>query len=80
MPGAVVYDLLDQTLFLQLAQNPSLIRQRLRDSDKLIVIDEIQKLPVLLNEVQRGSCRVEKALHRVRRNTAPHLRVTSTTN
>jgi predicted AAA+ superfamily ATPase len=50
--GVPVYDLLDQTLFLRLSRNPALIRQALTPETSLVVIDEIQKMPELLNEVQ----------------------------
>ena len=46
-----VYDLLDQTLYLRLSQNPALIREALTPETTLVVIDEIQRLPELLNEV-----------------------------
>lgn len=46
------YNLLDQTLFLRLSRNPALIREQLTPETRLIVIDEIQKMPALLNEVQ----------------------------
>ena len=46
------YNLLDQTLFLRLSRNPALIREQLAPETRLIVIDEIQKMPALLNEVQ----------------------------
>jgi|TARA_Y100000310_G_scaffold281529_4_gene302052 predicted AAA+ superfamily ATPase len=52
LAGNPVYDLLDQSLFLRLARNPSLIRQSLEPATTLIIIDEIQKMPELLNEVQ----------------------------
>ncbi len=46
-----VYDLLDQTVFLKLSRRPSLIRESLRPETTVVIIDEIQKLPMLLNEV-----------------------------
>ena len=46
------YNLLDQTLFIRLARNPALIREALTPQTRIIVIDEIQKMPALLNEVQ----------------------------
>ncbi|MCY4486578.1 MAG: AAA family ATPase [Deltaproteobacteria bacterium] len=46
------YNLLDQTLFIRLSRNPALIREALTPETRMIVIDEIQKLPALLNEVQ----------------------------
>ncbi len=46
------YNLLDQTLFIRLSRNPGLIREALTPETRLVVIDEIQKMPALLNEVQ----------------------------
>lgn len=46
------YNLLDQDLFVRLARNPGLIREALAPDARLVVIDEIQKMPMLLNEVQ----------------------------
>ena len=51
LAGCPVYDLLDQSLFLRLSRHPALIREALMPETSLVVIDEIQKLPVLLNEV-----------------------------
>ncbi|MCX7726563.1 MAG: AAA family ATPase [Chitinispirillaceae bacterium] len=48
-----VYDLLDSEVFFKLARNPKLIEQELSLQDDIIVIDEIQKLPSLLDEVHR---------------------------
>lgn len=51
---AVYYDLLKSDLFFRLAANPSMIREELvsMQNNKIVIIDEIQKLPNLLNEVQ----------------------------
>ncbi len=48
-----VWNLLDQTLFLRLSRNPGLIRESLADrpGEAIVVIDEIQRMPELLNEV-----------------------------
>lgn len=48
-----VYDLLDTSLFLAMSQNPGRLAQELTAKDRFVVIDEIQRLPVLLNEVHR---------------------------
>ena len=50
-PPHRVYDLLKSDVFLRLSRRPSLIRESLSPKDRLIVIDEIQKLPVLMDEV-----------------------------
>jgi predicted AAA+ superfamily ATPase len=50
-PDAVYYDLLNSQTYRELTSSPELIRQRLRPDEKLIIIDEIQKVPALLDEV-----------------------------
>ncbi|MCM2324273.1 MAG: AAA family ATPase [Oligoflexia bacterium] len=45
------FDLLRSETFQTLAFRPSLLREQLKDSDRVIVIDEIQKLPILMDEV-----------------------------
>ena len=55
LPGAVFLDLLDTSLYLELSRMPGrleAIAGRLPE-DSWIVIDEIQKIPILLNEVHR---------------------------
>ena len=49
---AKVYDLLDASQFQRLLFNPTLIGEE-TDPHTLVVIDEIQKLPALLDEVHR---------------------------
>ena len=46
------YNLLDRGLYLRLQNDPTLIRKELKKEDRIIVIDEIQKIPALLDEVQ----------------------------
>ncbi|MBI4179000.1 ATP-binding protein, partial [bacterium] len=53
LKGVPVYDLLDTSVFLSLSQNPGRIAEELTGPGRLAVIDEIQRLPVLLNEVHR---------------------------
>jgi len=53
LSGARVYDLLDTSIFLAMNQNPGRLAQELLPEDRLVVIDEIQRLPLLLNEVHR---------------------------
>ena len=52
LSGYPTYNLLDRTLFIRLARNPALIRETLEADTEIVVIDEIQKMPELLNEVQ----------------------------
>jgi predicted AAA+ superfamily ATPase len=53
LKGVKVYDLLDTSIYLALSQNPGRIWQELTAKDRIVVIDEIQRLPILLNEVHR---------------------------
>ena len=53
LKGVRSYDLLDTSVFLALSQNPGRVSQELTRQDKLVVVDEIQRLPVLLNEIHR---------------------------
>jgi predicted AAA+ superfamily ATPase len=48
-----VYDLLDSSIYLTLSRNPERISEELSPQDRIVVIDEIQRLPELLNEVHR---------------------------
>lgn len=50
---ALIIDLLDNETFLQLSANPPLSHIVENSNPKYVVIDEIQKLPSLLNEVHR---------------------------
>ena len=51
LPGVRVYNLLENATYLALSHNPSRIAEELTAGDRLVVIDEIQRLPELLNEV-----------------------------
>jgi len=46
-----IYNLLINREFVKLAANPGLIREELRENDRLVVVDEIQKLPSLMDEI-----------------------------
>ena len=52
MPDAHVFNLLSGDTFTRLARNPNYIDETCRDENP-IVIDEIQKMPALLDEVHR---------------------------
>ena len=45
------FNLLDQSTFTNLSRHPSSLRESLQESDRLVAIDEIQKLPRLMDEV-----------------------------
>lgn len=55
LPGAVTYDLLDSALAIRLAREPAILARELAavERDRWVVIDEIQKVPALLDEVHR---------------------------
>jgi predicted AAA+ superfamily ATPase len=53
LKGVRSYDLLDTSVYLSLSQNPGRISQELDPRDEIVVVDEIQRLPVLLNEIHR---------------------------
>jgi predicted AAA+ superfamily ATPase len=55
LPSAVTYDLLDTALALELARDPSVLSKQLATTERgaWVVIDEIQKVPALLDEVHR---------------------------
>jgi predicted AAA+ superfamily ATPase len=48
-----VYDLLDTSIYLALSQRPQRLAEELTTNDRIVVIDEIQRFPQLLNEVHR---------------------------
>lgn len=55
-PGSLTYDLLKTELFFDLAKRPALLREQLEavDPERLrdpIIIDEVQKVPQLLDEI-----------------------------
>jgi predicted AAA+ superfamily ATPase len=54
-PTVPIYDLLDTKEFLRLSKEPYLINQELKHlpENSLIVIDEVQKVPALLDEVHK---------------------------
>jgi len=53
LKGVRSYDLLDTSVYLALSQNPGRISLELDPRDEIVVVDEIQRLPVLLNEIHR---------------------------
>jgi len=48
-----IYDLLDASIYLALSRNPGRIAEEVTPQDRVVVIDEIQRIPELLNEVHR---------------------------
>ena len=52
LPDARVYDLLDARVFGRLARRPRLIEEE-HQAGRVVAIDEIQKMPSLLDEVHR---------------------------
>ncbi|MDD5344027.1 MAG: AAA family ATPase, partial [Smithella sp.] len=53
LPDTLFYDLLDSKNYLALSHNPGRLAEEIGSSVKRVVIDEIQRIPSLLNEVQR---------------------------
>src|SRR5207244_1740063 len=53
LPNARVYDLLDSAVFLARSRDPNRLGQELTEPGSLVVIDEVQRLPEILNEVHR---------------------------
>lgn len=53
LPRARVYDLLDSSTYLSLSRRPGRLAEELSSRDEIVVIDEVQRLPELLNEVHR---------------------------
>jgi len=53
LKGVRLYDLLDSSIYLALSRNPGRIAEELTPQDRIIVIDEIQRIPELLNEAHR---------------------------
>jgi len=53
LKGSRVVDLLDTSVFLEMSRNPGRLEEELTPADRLVIIDEIQRLPSLLHEVHR---------------------------
>jgi len=53
LQGVRVYDLLDTAVYLALSRDPGRLSQELTPQDRIVVLDEIQRLPDLLNEVHK---------------------------
>ena len=53
LPGARMYDLFDSSVFATLSRHPGRLMEDTLGRGEVIVIDEIQRIPELLNEVQR---------------------------
>ena len=53
LAGARIYDLLDADVYLTFSRRPTQLGEELGPQDRLVVLDEIQKLPILLDEVHR---------------------------
>jgi predicted AAA+ superfamily ATPase len=51
-PDAAYYDLLEADTFRELSARPEYLRQTLSPQQSLVIVDEIQKLPLLLDEIQ----------------------------
>lgn len=53
-PNALYFDLLDYETYRAFLSNPALLRERIPEGfEEFIIIDEVQRIPELLNEVHR---------------------------
>ena len=52
-PGARLYDLLEPRTYGRILDNPSLLEEEHREEGEIVIIDEIQKFPALLDEIHR---------------------------
>ncbi|MDX2020431.1 MAG: AAA family ATPase [Deltaproteobacteria bacterium] len=53
LSAAHLVDLLDADVFGRLARRPKLLGEEVREDQRVVVVDEVQKLPALLDEVHR---------------------------
>lgn len=53
LEDALVFNLLDADVYEEFLRRPKALSEKIRDKNQYIVIDEIQKLPALLDEVHR---------------------------
>lgn len=51
-PEAALYDLLEADTFREFSARPEFLRQTLPSQQEVVIVDEIQKLPPLLDEIQ----------------------------
>ena len=84
-PDAATYDLLDTGEALRLSKDPGVLYQELAGlpPGAWAVIDEVQKVPELLNEVLAawsGACPAACPIRRPRRSSGPWWRPSSSTS
>jgi predicted AAA+ superfamily ATPase len=53
LPNVPIIDLLDSDLYLELSARPAALENFLQPRNRLVIIDEVQRVPDLLNEVHR---------------------------
>lgn len=53
LPGVQYFDLLDEDVYARLLRRPRQLGEEVADDAKIVVVDEIQRVPPLLNEVHR---------------------------
>ncbi len=51
LPRATILDFLKTDVFAEYAARPALLRERYQNHQKLLVLDEVQKIPAILDEV-----------------------------
>jgi predicted AAA+ superfamily ATPase len=53
LKDSLVLDLLDEDIFEELLRRPKALAEKIKHHDQIVVIDEVQKLPKILDEVHR---------------------------
>ena len=53
MEGVRIYDLPDPKVYLSLSRNLGRLEEEITPQDRVVVLDEIQRLPSLLNDIHR---------------------------
>ena len=53
LPDALIFNLLDDDIYEEFMRRPKALSEKIKDHHQIIVIDEVQKLPRLLDEVHR---------------------------
>lgn len=69
-PNILAIDLLDSEMYLNLSAQPSALERYLDSDQPLVIIDEVQRVPDLLNEVHAGRLPWGRAERRISRRTS----------
>lgn len=52
-PEAIVFDLLDDDIYEEFSRRPKALEEKIKSKKQIVILDEIQKIPKLLDEVHR---------------------------